>query len=181
MKISRQLPQFSKQTALLVVAGQLGAEIYLAKDGEVAKILSFDLPKPRYSDRAGRFIRRGRGRVMSFGAVRDVDKGGLNKEFIRVLTARVKTETDKKKNLSASYVYAPGHLIKQIKKALAPLLGKSYKMSFRGNYLGRHPFILLEMVTARRSRRADKKLVRPTRLEAVKILNNESIPSPRRE
>lgn len=169
MKISAKLPQFKGSTALLIATGQTGADFYVAKNGEVFKSSSFKLPKLKYSDHEGKFIRRGRGRIFSAGAVYEYDKNWMLKEFLRELEGRA-NELMSRYKVTVSYLYAPAHLLKQIKAKMSKILGDSYAMSFRGNYQGQHPFELLEMITARQARRADKKRVAPTRREVVKIL-----------
>ena len=169
MKISAKLPQFNKNTALLIVTGQMGADFYKALNGEVVKVASFTIAKPKYSDHEGKFIRRGRGRIFSVGAVYEFDKSGTIKEFLRALENQTKALVLKHKP-AVSYLYAPAHLMKQIKSILLKYLGSSYMMSFRGNYHGYSPFEILEMIGARETRRAISRRVEPTNREVIKIL-----------
>ena len=172
MKISAKLPQFGKETVLLIVTGQLGAAFYLARNGELTKAASFELRKPKYSDHEGKFLRRGRGKIFAAGAVYEFDKQGMIKEFLRELEGRTKVLMTKYK-VTASYLYAPAHLIQQIKTKITKILGSSYVMSFRGNYHNCHPFELLEMIGARKARRAVRQRVAPTNREVIKILRRQ--------
>ena len=94
------------------------------------------------------------------------------KEFLRELEGQIKTLMSKYK-VTASYLYAPAHLMRQIKARIAKILGDSYRMSFRGNYHNCHPFELLEMIGARKARRAVRQRVAPTNREVIKILRRQ--------
>lgn len=169
MKISAKLPQFNKETVLLIAAGQMGAVFYLVSNGELTKVASFELAKPKYSDHEGKFFRRGRSMVFAGGAVYEFDKQGMIKEFLRELEGQTRTLMSKYK-ITISYLYAPAHLMQQIKTKITKILGSSYTMSFRGNYHNRQPFELLEMIGARKARRAIRRSVAPTSREVIKIL-----------
>lgn len=153
----------------MIAAGQMGAIFYLVRNGELTKAASFELRKPRYSDHEGKFVRRGRGQFFAAGAVYEFDKQGMIKEFLRELEGRAKALMLKYK-ITASYLYAPAHLMQQIKTKIKKILGDSYMMSFRGNYHNSHPFELLKMISGRQGRRASRRRVMPTKTEAAKIL-----------
>ena len=169
MKISSKLPQFGNETVLLIVASQLGAAFYFISRGVLAKIDYFELKKPEYSDHEGKFIRRGRGKIFASGAAYEFDKRGMTREFLRELEKRTKTIMAKYK-ITSSYIFAPTHLMEQVKAVLAEHLRGNYVMSFRGNYYSQHPFELLEKIGERRKRRVVRRRVMPTKSEAAKIL-----------
>lgn len=172
MKISSKLPQFSSETVLLIVTSQLGATFYLVRNGELTKAVSFELARPKYSDHEGKFVRRGRGKIFAAGAVYEFDKQGMIKEFLRELEGQTRASMLKYK-ITDSYLYAPAHLMQQIKTKITKILGDSYMMSFRGNYHNCHPFELLKMIGVRKARRSVRRRVAPTKSEAAKILRRQ--------
>lgn len=168
MKISNDLPQFIGERTLLIVTSKESAEFYLARDGKIMLVDSFDLPTPRYSGREGFFARRGRRGGVS-GAVREEDKIGRMKDFLRQLEKRTKKFLAKQE-VAATYLYAPSYLMKQTKLELSQVIRQTHVMSFQGNYHNSHPFRLLEMISSRKSRRAERRRIVPTKDEAAKIL-----------
>lgn len=173
MKIPKTFPQFTQITALFVTTGKQGAVFYVATNGFIDSVGSFDIPVPHYSDHEGKFARRGRGLSLSSGGVYEPDKAGHIKEFLRALATHVKQLVGKYA-VTATYLYAPQYLMKQVKEALHDTIEKSYVMSFQGNYHEAHPTVLLEMVAKRKERRADRRLVVPTKGEAVKLLSRKN-------
>jgi hypothetical protein len=169
MKIPATLPQFDSQVALLVVTGKQGATFYIGANGEIASAGSFEVRLPRRTERAGLFIRRGRGRVLASGSVREPNKTAHAQEFLRQLASRLR-ELATRHQATASYLYAPTYLMKQAKAALAKTLGRTYVMSFSGHYQDRHPLELLRMIAARSARRAGRRRVVPLKREAATLL-----------
>lgn len=173
MKISKLLPQFENEKALLVVLSSQSGVFYLGQNYELSKIGSFTVPKPHYSDKEGRYAQRSRGKTISVGAVRELDKVGHNKEVLRELVATIK-KLKQSHDINQTYLYAPPYLMRQIKTSLKKIISDSYTMSFTGNYYDFHPTDLLQMINKRQNRRASRRLVVPTKGEAQKLLRQRS-------
>ena len=165
MKIPSQFPQFTDVAALLIVTGKQGAEFYLGHSGELVEAGAFDIPAAKYSDKEGFFAGRGG----ASGSVKETDKAGHTKEFLKRLETELKKMISKRRKMSV-YVYAPEYLMPQVKVLVKKLAGEQYAMSFIGNYLKTHPKKLLEMLEVRVERKAAKKKVVRTSKEAAKML-----------
>jgi hypothetical protein len=170
MKIGRQFPQFSNGAALLIITGKQQAEFYRASSGDIVRFGGFELDASHFSDKEGFFgNRHGGGKGGVSGSVREEPKIENVKEFLRVLGSELEKEL-KHQRYSEVYVYAPQYLMRQVKVVVKKCAGKSYAMSFTGNYLKSHPTVLLGMLENRVERKAAELKIVPTKREAGKIL-----------
>lgn len=143
MKISKDLPQFKKEKALIVVAGKQEGKFYYASEGVIEELASFDFEKPKYSDKEGHFTERGERGIYKQGAVREPKKERIITELIN------KLEKDLNKILAKNeidniYLSCPDYLKERIKDAFSPSAEKKIKTTFLGNYCNLHPLDLLE-------------------------------------
>lgn len=173
MKISTTLPQFTNETALLIVTGTQAATLYIASKGEITKVGAFDVPLPRYSDHEGKFARRGRGQSLSSSSVYEPNKVQHINEFLRELVARAKPLMLKYR-VTATYLYSPRYLMPLAKESLAKIIGTTYVMSFQGNYHSEHPRTLLMMIRERQQRRVRRRTIVPTSREAENLLSRSA-------
>jgi len=139
MKISRELPQFSKP-AMLVVAGLFQADYYLASNGEIERVSTFVIEKDHYSDRES-FGHRG-SIAFESGDKEGKMKKFFNQEFVRQFRDHFKTACMGNK-IQKVYLFAPDSVMTQLKKSIsgqtrAPL------QAMEGNFSKEHPFKLLE-------------------------------------
>ncbi|MDP3901095.1 MAG: host attachment protein [bacterium] len=145
MKISQILPQFEKTSALLIVSGKAGAVLYRASEGEIEEVSSFRVDPVRYSDKEGFSQRSGQGRVFASGSSLEAPKEKERKEFFKNLEdhlKRLNPETAKE-----CFLFAPGHLVQEIKEHLPIHLQERMKKTVEGNFVSHHPFKILEKLT----------------------------------
>lgn len=145
MKISKMLPQFERESFLLIVTGKQEAVFYIAKDGVITKVTSFKIKTPKYSDREGFFATRGHGKTFVSGSVYESTKEKVRQIFLKVLKKHVK-EIRAQHLIKKSALFCPGYLINDIMEVFPVSFRKSIVFSFRGNYYEEHPFQLLEKI-----------------------------------
>jgi len=145
MKISKTLPRFKGESLLLIVTGKQEAVFYIAKDGVIDKITSFEIKTPKYSDREGFFVTRGHGKVFASGSVYESTKEKVRQIFFKVLKRHVK-EIRAQHNIEKGALFCPGYLINDIMEVFPVSFRKNITFSFRGNYCDQHPFLLLEKI-----------------------------------
>ncbi len=165
MKISEKLPQFKNEKALLMSFGKQEGVFYLADNGNLKKLKSFSFSKPKYSDREGFFVTRGKAGTYEQGAVYEPKK----ERVITQLENKVEEETKNildQETIDAVYLSCPEYLKNRIKKSLPSSAQKKIKTIVFGDYLHSHPFELLERIK-------EKKTKNPVKIlssEAAKIL-----------
>lgn len=164
MQVSRKLPQFSGRAALLIVAGKQVAEFYLAQDGQIRRLNSFQIATPKYSDREGFFITRNhQAGIMRSGAPYEAKEQKIRQDFLREFAQNLRL-IEAGTGVDEIYLFSPAEvLLAKLPKSLAGKVAGE----FRGNFYGSHPFVLLqEIAKARPSKR------RPVQItaEARKIL-----------
>jgi len=137
MKIKRELPQFEKNSAAIIVAGNLNADFYLANKGEINKVASFIVEKSKFSDRE---------QTGKYGNVffQSGDKTAAMKKFLQkeAFTA-LKTKLNTVSGAKNVYLFAPGTIMPELQKLLPKKWEKTLKM-FNGNFGKLHPFELIE-------------------------------------
>jgi hypothetical protein len=164
MKISRDLPQFDGEKTLIVVAGKQEARFFLAKDGVIEESQSFQFEKPKYSDREGFFMSRGKSGVYRSGAVYEFKKQRLVKE----LGSRLKegfADIAKYNKIDKIYLLSPEHLENDVKKAIPPDYRKKIKFLLKGDYSHFHPFDILDKIASQK-----KEPAAPLKETTVRIL-----------
>lgn len=144
MKLPQKFPQFEDEKALIVVAGQMEADFYLLFNGEINKISSFKVEKPRYSDREGFVVRRAGGITIGGGPSYNVSKEKIKIEFSKEFKKAIKPLLSDKK-ISRIYLFAESYVVNEIKDLLSSFSGQ-LKLIGRGNYLKTKPLDLLEKI-----------------------------------
>lgn len=143
MKIPKHLPQFARTSALLIVAGKQDAALYTVSDGIIERIDAFKIPKPRYSDKEGRFGVRAKGGSVT-GGVLELRDEDIIRDFIRELKSRLKSAPA----FEYLYIFAPA----DTKNKIAAALPKNWKGKISGtivgNYYYRPPLFVLEKIAA---------------------------------
>lgn len=141
MQIKQELPQFSKNSAIIISAGKQHAIIYLAKDSKISKLKEIRVKKDIYSDREGHFARKSSHVDISSGSVyEDVDKEKRLNEFIKKIEKEIKNKDEQQ----MVYCFCPAYL-KNIFKSLLDKYFIKVKL-YLGNFTDKHPFILLEKI-----------------------------------
>lgn len=149
MKISRNLPQFEGEKALIIVSGKQEARFFLAKDGIIEELESFQFEKPKYSDREGFFISRGKSGVYRSGAVYEFKKQRLVKELGNRLENGF-ADIIKYNKVDSIYLLSPEYLENYVKKAVPPDYKKKIKFLLKGDYSHFHPFDILNKIASQK-------------------------------
>ncbi len=144
MKISKELPQFSKPS-LIVVTGSHSVEIYYFYQGEIVKVDSFEMETPVYSDKEGFFSRTGGGVRYGSGSVLELNKEEILKKFIRELKIRIE-KAFKERQVEEIFFFQPLYLKKIISDELSPVIKNKISLVVEGNFIGHHPFNLIKMI-----------------------------------
>ncbi len=165
MKITRDLPQFQNQKALIVVTGLHEADFYIAKNGRIEKIGEFKLLYPHYSDKEGFFETAGHGRVLESGSVLETNKVEIRHRFLKEMD-KILDDIIKRKGITDIYIFTPSTIKDELKKLLPKDDRKKIKHAFEGNFTKLHPFQLLSMIQAKEKIGWNV----PVKAEAKKIL-----------
>ncbi|MBD3282598.1 MAG: hypothetical protein GF387_03285 [Candidatus Portnoybacteria bacterium] len=172
MQISKKLPQFNNEKAILVIAGMYGADFYNASDGVIEKVDEFRISEPTYSDREGHFQVKGRGKRFGSGSVYEPKK----QKVINVLLNEFDKHFDDIVSSGDSfYLFSPEYISNEFEKEISDKFKKKIKRVIHGNYLGEHPFSFLKKLGKIQDKEASRKKVVPTPKEAWKILKKSKV------
>lgn len=149
MKIKKQLPQFSDEGALLAVLGGKEGVFYFAEKGNIEKIGSCAVHAPKYSDKEGFFRVSNRGGANASGSVKETDKQGLQKDFVKTCMAELK-RIEKDFSAASLYLFIPSPIKNLFQTALPARLKNKLRKIKTGNHHEKHPFELLEMLQVKR-------------------------------
>jgi hypothetical protein len=169
MKISNHLPFFDKPN-LLVVAGKQEACFYLADKDKITQADTIKLKKPEYTDREGRFDKRGNGRLYGSGSVYEFPENELAKSFIRQVSTAVE-ELVYQNSIKNIFLFCPTYLSNLCEQQLSAQTKPLLEYIFYGNYHNQHPFVLLAKI--QEYLRAEDSTVKPITGEAFNILHNK--------
>jgi len=169
MHIQKQLPQFEKERALLVVCGRQVAEMYFAHKGELERVGNVKYETPKYSDNEGISMRVRGGQVQRGGWVHEQNKHDIVVHFIKKLQESL-SKAIKENKVNSIYFFAPQHYQTEIINKLSKSTRDKIKETYPGNYVDKHPFFLLEkkMAEDNKNRKATKVVI--VKEEARKIL-----------
>ena len=144
MKITKTLPQFAKETALLIVTGTEEADFYLAREGVLDKVAAFKVEKFHYSDRED-FGRKG-SVVFESGDKFSQRKKMIRRDFLQGVKDNLKHIAGDNAGISTVYVLTPAEVKKDLAAALPPKLAAKVKKVISGNFHKEHPFVWLEKI-----------------------------------
>lgn len=145
MNIQKQLPQFTKQTALLIVTGGQKGVFYLAAAGVIEEIGAVDEPIEKYSDREEFFVSKGGEGDYTSGSVYEPNK----QEHIKNFAKKISSEGDRivqEKGIDAVYLFVPDYVTNELNRALTSRVKEMVQEKFKGNFVEEHPFKLLEKI-----------------------------------
>ncbi len=144
MKIPDNLSRWSNAT-LVIAAGILDARIYVVQNGAVAEHHEVRKEKPAYSDREGLFVRKGKGKVLGAGAVReDRQEEKTHKEFLDDLGHRL-AELIGKHSVEKVLLFAPQQGFEEMADAVPAVLRPRIAYMAPGNFSKRRVLDLLQM------------------------------------
>lgn len=170
MKIPQQYPQFTNQSALIIVTGTHVALFYHAHDGALEALDSFAVENPKYSDREGFFIHSGHGQIFGSGSVYEPKTHVAEQRFIHQLHDTLRTLVDHT-TISDIYLFMPKQIGPEILKQLDGDLTKLVRETFDGNYTTEHPNAFLERFKVRQDEAHASFVDHGTSPEAQKILD----------
>ncbi len=145
MKIPKEFPQFQNEKVLLLATGKESAVIYLAGDGELTEIASFQIPPEKHSNPASRFQHRGHGEIFGMGTVYDKQDEVRMQKFFKKLGETMKPIVEED-HISRFYLFAPAYFVKQVEKHLPKKLQKQLQHKFDGNFTRIKPLELLQKI-----------------------------------
>lgn len=171
MKITEKLPQFNEHKSLIVVAGFQSCKFYLAYRGKIAEVRSLHIESPQYSDREGFFEKKKGSDYYISGSVYESKKETyVRKKFLKNVAKNIK-EAVEKRDPEHIYVFVPARIAKELREYVHPYQQKLIQKTFRGNFVGTHPFNLLEKMKTHYDKIAERKSIDLTLdKEALKIL-----------
>ncbi|PIR87430.1 MAG: hypothetical protein COU11_00210 [Candidatus Harrisonbacteria bacterium CG10_big_fil_rev_8_21_14_0_10_49_15] len=166
--IPLNLPQFKNEPTLIITAGTQSGSISLAHDGLLEKIKFARIPRPRYSDNEGFFVRNARviGRLvggirMGSGSTReDNHKEEIRHLFLKDIEATLKDQEQialqTKTPISGIYLFCPHYIREELIKHIPTSLKNKLINSYDGNYVNNHnPLQLLTIVQENNLKKAD--------------------------
>jgi len=162
MKITKNLPTFLNQQALILVTGRQEAVGYEALDGQLTEVFRSVVPKPKQQEKEGRFESRVGGKVIRSGGVYEADKREVEKKLIKEIVDQLKKLSLPKE----VYLFSPAEVLPAIEKKMPVEWQKRIVMRFVGNFYRHHPFKVLGKI---KDKREEKKVV-ATDEEAFGIL-----------
>jgi hypothetical protein len=92
VKIPQDLPQFSRQAALILALGWQEAVLYHAVNGRIELVEKLKEARPAYSDKEGHFKTRSHGKVIRSGAPRELPKEIAARDLWHRLVAVLKKQ-----------------------------------------------------------------------------------------
>jgi len=145
MIIEKNLPQFNQEKAILIVAGDQTAKIFFAYKSELKELEQIVIPTQSYSDREGSFGRKIKGDAIGPGAVYEKSKNEVQNKFTKQLAGLI-DELYKKIKFDSVYLFSPDYMNKEIYSVFSKKISSLVKIKLKGNFVDRHPFILLRML-----------------------------------
>lgn len=165
MKISNKYPQFEENKSILIVTGKTKAVFYVAYNGLIEKVSSFEVEE-EYIKNESFFVRSGKGKIYGTSSILEKDKNKLIDSFLKEFKSEF-SKSVKGVNISDVYIYSPSHIEKRVQEVLPKTYSKKVVKVFKGNYVNKHPFDLLEKIKKIKFKDLKVKKQRP---EAVEIL-----------
>ncbi|MFO7807266.1 MAG: hypothetical protein R6V40_02470 [Candidatus Moraniibacteriota bacterium] len=173
MQISQELPQFNVRNSLILISAKHGLEIYKAHQGHIEKLKEFRIENPRYSDREGFFMSRSKNvGTIRTGSVGEISDEDIKRDFFQKWKGLIKENDFKEitKEVDDVYLFSPGNLITEFKDEMPSEVANKIAMEFQKNYLGAHPFKILEKIDQKLTEKISEIKDVPRTEEEKKIL-----------
>lgn len=159
MRLPQSLPPYKDDPTLIVAVGREEARIFFVLNGELTELLHERAEHIRYSDSEVRTRNSG---TMHGGTTSD--RSRIEKEttaaFYKNLLIKLRGIIQTKKP-RAIHLFAPAETRKQLRDALAPMVGGATLRTLIGNYLKEHPLELVRMIADRAERKAERRKIIP--------------------
>ncbi|MBI2003787.1 MAG: host attachment protein [Parcubacteria group bacterium] len=147
LKIPSKFPQFEGQNVLIVAAGSQDADIYIVSNGTLNKIVSFRIPRRKYSDEEGFSVQKSG----VSGSAREYPKQAAIKEFLNRLEDELKIIL-KKEKISYVCLFSPDYMTKMVKAVFPAALRNKIKIFVSGNFSQHLPIELLAKINLKRKK-----------------------------
>lgn len=170
MKISKDLPNFEKESAIFLVAGKHSVVLYFAYNGRIEAIEDFKVLHPTYSDHEGFAQVSGHGQVYRHNYLNELQEDATIEEFLRQIRDQLKRHIGFLKP-KTYYVFTPKFLQNSIIETFPKKEQTKVSHKFLGNYVKSHPFELLRMIKETDEKILGQKV--PLKEEARKILRSD--------
>lgn len=141
MHIPEGLPQFDKDSALVVICGSKAGKAFLGFNGELSELFFIDHEDIKYSDDEGFFGSK----EIGGSPENPVDKME-ELSFINKLRAAV-SEAINENHPEKIYLFAPSEAVPAVMEAFPADLRSKIVVPKEGNYVDRHPVEVLEHIT----------------------------------
>ena len=145
MDISKELPQFTDEKALLVVTSKQDGLFYIATSGRIERVEEFHLPRITHPDSAGSIKERGFDTLLSSGYVRENKKRNLRYKFLNEVESRLK-EINRREAPTTVYIFCPAYVMQAVRGVIPYPLREKVVKTYAGEYHQRHPFKILEKI-----------------------------------
>ena len=147
MRIPSKFPQFEDENVLLVATGAQDTDIYIASNGVMDKVVSFRIPRRRYSDKEGFSVQKSG----VSGSAREYPKEAAIKEFLNRLENELKA-VSKKQKISYVCLFSPDYMRKMVESVFPAVLRNKIKISVAGNFPKLSPVLLLKKINLKRKK-----------------------------
>lgn len=141
MKIPSKFPQFEDERVLVVATGAQDADIYIASNGTMDKVVSFRIPRRKYSDEEGFSVQKSG----VSGSAREYPKEAAIHNFLSRLENELK-KISKKEKITQICLFSPDYMTKMVKSVFPTVLRNKVKISIAGNFSQHRPLELLQKI-----------------------------------
>ena len=147
MQIPQKLPQFTGETALIVVSAKEQGVLYQAADGVIEQVATVEEHPEAPSDREGFFFRSGFGKQLGSGGPDAQDDTETVREFVRSISEELNGAI-KAVQPTVIYFFQPQHLKGYLENEIKnPTHIPTHVVQF-GNYVHETPLEILEHIAA---------------------------------
>lgn len=149
MHIPQELPQFTDNKSLIIVASRQNGILYTAHNGEMEKVVEWEIKDPQYSDKEGT-VEGGRwksgiramGGIFRGGMPKENIKETVEKDFLKEFDEHLKNNWDP--TYTGIYLFASPYVVNDIPKRMTQEQNNKIKKTVEGNYIKIHPVELLK-------------------------------------
>lgn len=154
---------------MIIVSGNMSADIYLARDGQIDKIYTKEEREPKYSDREEFFVTRlGRSKYMGTGSVYESKEDEVEHRLYKDLKKEI-PEIFKREKVTGIYILSAEYFMPMVIKAIPKIHKGKIKWTKGVDLEGKHPKMILESL--QKSREKQIGISVPLSEEARKILD----------
>ncbi|MBI2056063.1 MAG: hypothetical protein HYT37_01675 [Candidatus Sungbacteria bacterium] len=137
MLIPHQLPQFTDEIVLIIVAAKQEGSVYRASDGQLELIETFRIPTPHFSDNEGMPHERGK---QESAAEKKIHKEYMDhfEKLFRTISVQLKP--------TQLYFFAPSHIAEELKRFTQTIFRPIPAKDIAGIFTRHSPLEVLELI-----------------------------------